>query len=61
MRSCIVVFVYYVVYVACVPCERKMMASSFIYIYIVTQSFTPGHHRVSIWIHIGSMTTTPKV
>jgi hypothetical protein len=28
IRLCIVVFVHHILYVACAPCERKMMASS---------------------------------
>jgi len=61
MRFGIVVFVHHIVYVACAPCERKMMASSGIICAYITQSFAPRLHRVTIWIHMGSVATTPKV
>lgn len=35
MKSCIVVFVHHIIYVACAPCEQKMMASLYLYVHIL--------------------------
>jgi hypothetical protein len=35
MGSCIVVFVHHIIYVACALCERKMMASLYLYVHIL--------------------------
>jgi hypothetical protein len=53
MRSCIFVFVHHVVYVACAPGERKMMASSQIYVHMLHKVLSHGtivFRSRSIWI-----------
>jgi hypothetical protein len=62
MRSSIIIFVHHGGYVACALCEREWWHyHNYMYICYTKFFFTPRHHRVLIRIHMGSMTTTPKV